>query len=74
MLSTNGALKIITLNAPVPWSHLLVMDVAFQNCQENNGNLLELDINPQSVLRRRNTEGTEMKRVPASEWVACSRN
>lgn len=58
---------MITLNAPVPWSCLLVMDVAFQNCQENNGNLLELDINPWSVLRRRNTQGTEMKRVPASE-------
>ena len=73
MLSTNGALKIITLNAPVPWSSLLVMDVAFQNCQEINGNLLELEINPWSVLRR-NTEGTEMKRVPASDGVACSGN
>lgn len=69
MLSTNGALKMITLNAPVPWSCLLVMDVAFQNCQENNGNLLELDINPWSVLRRRNTQGTEMKRgcLPVNE-------
>ena len=72
MLSTNGALKMITLNAPVPWSSLFVMDIAFRNCQEINGNLLELEINPWSVLRRRNTEGTEMKRVPASDWVACS--
>ena len=74
MLSTNGALKMITLNAPVPWSSLLVMDVTFRNCQEINGNLLELEINPWSVLRRRNTEGTEMKRVPACDWVACSGN